>query len=97
MNRQQRRAAAKRAKKHGDEDLSEKMLLFHKLGDQCLTCEKAFDKTDKNMVSTWSVVVKEKEKIVRLYCPECWQEALNLVKELGEAVNERIKGKENNL
>tara|TARA_R110002072_G_scaffold299229_1_gene474239 strand:+ start:132 stop:425 length:294 start_codon:yes stop_codon:yes gene_type:complete len=97
MNRKQRREAAKQAKQNGNEELSEKMLLFHKLGDQCLTCEKVFDKTNKDMVSTWSVVVKEKEKVVRLYCPECWQEALDLVKELGEAVNERIKRKEDNL
>ena len=43
---------------------------------------KPYDKTDKDMVTTWSVVVREKEKIVRLYCPECWEFATNLIKEV---------------
>ena len=37
MNREQRRAAAKAAKQEGNQELSEKITLFGKLGDSCLT------------------------------------------------------------
>ena len=29
---------------------------------------------------SWSVVVKEEK--VRLYCPDCWERAKNLIKEI---------------
>jgi len=82
MNREQRRAAAKQAKKDGNEDVAEKVALFGKLGDECLVCNKPFDKKDKEMVMSWNVVVREKEDKVNLYCPECWSGALELLKEI---------------
>ena len=50
MNRAQRRAAAKQAKTDGNEELESKVALFSKLPDECLTCQKAFDKKNKEMV-----------------------------------------------
>ncbi len=82
MNRSQRRAAAKAAKKGGNKELSEKIFLFNQLPDECLTCAEPFDKKNKQMVMEWNVVVREKEKIVRLYCPDCWSKAKKLVEEL---------------
>jgi len=82
MNRKQRRAAAKQAKKGGNEDMIEKVALFGKLGNECLVCNKPFDKKDKEMVMSWNVVVREKEDMVNLYCPECWTGALDLLKEI---------------
>jgi hypothetical protein len=34
------------------------------------------------MVMSWSVVVREKEEKVNLYCPECWAGALELLDEI---------------
>jgi len=82
MNRQQRRAAAKQAKKDGNEEMAEKVALFGKLGDECLICAKPFDKKDKEMVMSWSVVVREQEEKVNLYCPECWTGAVELLNEI---------------
>lgn len=82
VNRSQRRSAAKAAKKDGNKELSEKIFLFNQLPPECLTCRKPFDKQDKQMVMDWNVVVREEEKIVRLYCPECWDKAKKLVEEL---------------
>jgi uncharacterized protein with PIN domain len=82
MNREQRRAMAKQAKKDGNEDVAEKVALFGKLGDECLVCNKPFDKKDKEMVMSWNVVVREVEEKVNLYCPECWSGALELLKEI---------------
>ena len=63
--------------------------LFGKLPDKCLTCEEAFDKTNKDMVTTWSVVVREKEDIVRLYCPDCWEKAIEILKDFEERLREK--------
>tara|TARA_Y100000034_G_scaffold74172_1_gene89235 strand:- start:2 stop:274 length:273 start_codon:yes stop_codon:yes gene_type:complete len=82
MNREQRRAMAKQAKKGGNEELAEKVVLFGRLGDACLVCNKPFDKKDKEMVMSWNVVVREKEDMVNLYCPECWSGAIELLNEI---------------
>jgi hypothetical protein len=76
INRKLKRQQEKEAKK----DLKEKIGLFHKLGEECLVCQKDFDKKNKEMVMTWSVIVKE--DTVRLYCPECWDRANNLIKDI---------------
>ena len=31
---------------------------------------------------SWNVVVREKEEIVNLYCPECWSGAIELLNEI---------------
>ena len=82
MNREQRRAAAKQMKKDGTEEVAEKVALFGKLEDECLVCAKPFDKKNKEMVMSWSVVVREKEEKVNLYCPECWNGAVELLNEI---------------
>ena len=81
MNRAQRRAAAKQAKKEGNPDLEEKMTLFGKLPDECLTCLKPFNKKDREMVMSWHVVERRAEQVVNLYCPECWDKAVNILQE----------------
>jgi len=89
MNRKQRREAAKQARKDGNEELSEKITLFGKLGDACLTCDKPFDKKDKEMVMSWSVVVREQEGVVRLYCPDCWNKAVEIMEDFKQRIEER--------
>ena len=90
MNREQRRAAEKQAKKDGNGELSEKITLFGKLGDSCLVCAKPFDKKDREMVMSWSVVVREQEGKVNLYCPPCWSGAIELLNE----IKSDLQGKE---
>ena len=79
MNRKQRRAAAKAEKSHGNPDLADKMNIYSQLPDECLMCETEFDKQNREMLSTWNVVVREQEKVVRLYCPDCWSAAQRVV------------------
>ncbi len=71
MNRQQRRALAKSTDTDSAQSISEQMSLFGKLPNKCNTCDNAFDKQDREMVSTWNVVVIQ--ETVRLFCPECIQ------------------------
>ena len=70
-------------------DIEEKMFMFNKLGDSCEACDKPFDKKDKEQVSTWSVVVKEEEGVVRLYCPECWNKAVEIIQDFRSRVEAR--------
>ena len=77
---------AKQAKKDGNEDVAEKVALFGKLEDECLICAKPFDKKDKEMVMSWSVVVREKEDKVNLYCPDCWNGALDMLRQAKEEI-----------
>jgi len=89
MNREQRRAAAKQAKKNGNDELEQKIALFGELPDECLTCEKPFDKKNKEMVMSWNVIVHQKEEVVRLYCPDCWDKALKITEDFKRRLEER--------
>lgn len=89
MNREHRRAASKQAKKDGNEELEQKLATFGQLADECLTCRDPFDKTNKEMVMSWHVVVREKENKVNLYCPECWDKAIQITQEFMKRVEER--------
>jgi len=77
-----RKIKDKKTKKKQDKDMKEKIGLFHMIPDECLSCTEPFDKTNKEQVTTWNVVVREEEKVVRLYCPDCWDKAQNLIKEI---------------
>ena len=83
MNRAQRRAAQKSNKKDKkpDKEMQNVMGMFELLPDECSACLVPYDKKDKKMVATWKVVVREKEKIVRLYCPMCWNNDKRVIKE----------------
>jgi len=71
MNREQRRTLRKKKLSEEEKKLSDKIFLFEKLPDQCNACEESFDKTDKSMVQSWSVVIRNKNERVTLFCPEC--------------------------
>jgi len=71
-----------RKRKKMEKELQEKIGMFDKLPSACDACKKTFDKKDKSMVQSWSVVVREAEGIVRLYCPQCWDKARKLVDEV---------------
>ena len=84
MNRAQRRAAQK-SKKNGqksNKEIDKVMGMFDLLPDQCSACLAPYDKKDRKMVTTWNVVVKEEKKIVRLYCPKCWNTAKRIIQDV---------------
>ena len=77
-----KRKMARKKAKRAEKKIAEQLSMFDSLGDECAACREPFDKKSKEHVTTWNVVVREKEKIVRLYCPECWRKANNLIKEI---------------
>ena len=77
-----KRKIARNKKKKLEKKIKEQLMMFDKLENSCSACKKDFDKKSKEHATTWKVVVREKEEIVRLYCPECWEKANNLIKEI---------------
>mgnify|MGYP005821136027 FL=1 len=80
MNRAQRRAQKKKMSKD-EQKISDKIFLFNQLPDECNTCEKTFDKQDKTMVQSWSVVVRDTKGTVSLFCPECIEKTQTFIEE----------------
>ena len=79
MNRAQRRALKKNKK--AKKSIEDTVGMFDLLPEECSSCEKPYNKKDRKMVMSWNVVVREKEKIVRLYCPTCWNTAKQVIRE----------------
>ena len=79
MNRKQRRAIKKISST--EKALSEKVTLFGHLPSSFNICQKEFDKKNKDMVISWSVVVREEAKTVRLFCPECVEKTKDIIDE----------------
>ena len=73
MNRKQRRAVKKQVGAEDSEKMANQVAQFVKMPDLCGICQKEFDKKNKEMVESWSVVVKQ--DVVRLFCPDCMNTA----------------------
>lgn len=71
MNRKQRRALDKISK---NSEASSSIDLMLGIGDECLTCQKPYDKMNKEMAMTWFVEVYKADKKVNLYCPDCFNQ-----------------------
>lgn len=76
MNRKQRRAMNKYASSHASEKLAEKNFPVWQTTATMHGLSKEFDKQDKDMLQSWSVVVKQ--EVVRLFCPDCIQKQRRL-------------------
>ena len=77
--------------KLAEKELAQKVMMFDKMPDNCLTCEAPFDKKNREMAMTWNVVVREQEEVVRLYCPECWNKAANIAKKFMDERNKNVQ------
>lgn len=80
--RKLKRQKEKQAEKELQKDVAQKMNMFDRLGESCSACRSPFDKKNRDMVMSWNVVVREQEDVVRLYCPSCWNMAIETIKEL---------------
>ncbi len=84
ITRKIKRKVLAKKRRQSQKDMSEKMGLFDKIPESCVTCDRPFDKRNRDMVMSWNVVVRKEEEVVRLYCPECWDEAKRIIKEFSE-------------
>ncbi|MDB4335938.1 hypothetical protein N9989_00535 [bacterium] len=76
-------------KKVAEKQMAKTLGLFEKIPSNCLSCEKPYDKANKEHVTSWSVTVRESEGKVNLYCPTCWEGAKKFLNELAEEINEK--------
>ena len=81
---------ALKSKKKAEKKMAKRLMMFDMLDDECAACLKPFDKKSKEHAMTWNVVVREQEKVVRLYCPDCWDKAQQIIKQV-----ENQNGKDN--
>lgn len=81
----------KKSHKQAQRDLQNKMNMFDRLPENCLTCLEPFDKKNKEQVQSWFVVVRSKENKVHLYCPACMQKAKEVVEDFKKRVEERVE------
>ena len=79
MNRKQRRALKKLSKP--EQEMAQQVTLFGMLPEMCLACQKSFDKKNKDMVTSWKVVVHSDSETVRLFCPECIDKTKEVIEE----------------
>ena len=79
MNRKMRRQMQKQTNGTATEKLTQQMQQFGKLPEKCDACEESFDKRDKEMLTTWTVM--ERQNKVRLFCPECMKKAREVADE----------------
>ena len=58
--------------------VSKQAALMMQTPKECFVCNKPFDKTSET-VKEWKIAVYEDRKILKLYCPQCWKQAKDVV------------------
>ena len=81
LKRKVARNKAKKEKKEIEKLMKQQLFMFDKLGTECSACSEPYDKKSKEHAMTWKVVVREREEVVRLYCPKCWGKANKIIEE----------------
>ena len=74
-----KRKIQKQKRKEAKKQVGEKITFFGKIPDCCEICNASFDKKSKEQVMSWSVIVRDTEELVKLYCPICWTRVNKLV------------------
>ena len=95
FDRKIRRKKFREKAKQNSKDLQEKIGLFDSLPENCLVCQKPFDRENKEMVMSWSVIVRSEEQKVNLYCPECWDSALKTINDFKKYTEEKKTNNDN--
>jgi len=81
LKRKMARNVLKKQKK-AEKQMAKKLMMFDMLDDECAACAAPFDKKSKEHVTTWNVIVREEQKVVRLYCPDCWNKAQSIIEQV---------------
>ena len=71
----------KKARRMLEKEVSAKINMFDRMPEMCLSCDDPFDKTNEEMVKTWTVVIRKEEEKVNLWCPTCWDNAKNILQD----------------
>jgi hypothetical protein len=86
FERKLNRTKVRKEQKNFEDSLS---MMVEDIPTACSACLGAFDRTDKEQLSTWRVVVRKKEQKVNLYCPPCWDGATEMVQDIEKDLKNR--------
>jgi hypothetical protein len=85
VNRPKLRKTNKKKKVlRAEKEMAQKMNMFDKIPNACMSCDKDFDRKDKDMIMSWTVVVRKEQEQVNLWCPECWVRARETLTDMQE-------------
>ena len=76
-----KRKIKKAKKKKAEKELKDKVMSFDRMPDCCVMCYKEFDRKSREHHDTWKIVERREKKRVSLFCPNCWENGLAVVKE----------------
>ena len=79
-----RKAGKKKKALRAEKEMAQKMNMFDKIPNACMSCDKDFDKKDRDMIMSWTVVVRKEQEQVNLWCPECWVRAQETLADMQE-------------
>lgn len=54
--------------------IQEKVMLFDAIPKNCTGCNAPYDKNNKEQAFSWSVMVFNESKQVKLFCPTCYKD-----------------------
>jgi hypothetical protein len=66
-------SAARKIKKQ-NKLIQEKVMLFDAIPKNCTGCNASYDKNNKEQAFSWSVMVFNESKQVKLFCPTCYKD-----------------------
>jgi hypothetical protein len=79
-------SSAARKIKRQNKLIQEKVMLFDALPQKCNGCNEPYDKKNREQAFSWSVMVFNESKTVKLFCPTCYKDvqawAQDIVKEM---------------
>ena len=75
VNMQQR----KKDRREAQRKLKQRTSMLLDIDENCCVCRAPFDKKNKEMATTWHVVVYEAKGVARLTCPDCWSKVEEVV------------------
>lgn len=85
----------RKKQKEANKEFEKAVNMYTNLPEKCGMCQKEFDKNNKDMLKTWNITVKKAKGETNLYCPECWNMAINAIKEgFDAAMKEKEKQSE---
>ena len=91
LERKIKRNKNKKKVKELNKTIARKVGQFNDLPDCCLACKRPFDKKSKEHATTWNVVVREDKETVRLYCPDCWDKAKEILADFTKRLEDRVE------
>ena len=88
-----RKTSKKKKALRAEKEMAQKLNMFDKIPNACMSCDKDFDKKDREMVTSWTVVVRKEQGQVNLWCPECWSSARGTLSDMQKRFEERAAQK----